>query len=92
MPPSSSAASRPPQLCVDDDAPVRRDVLSGDVRAVHPEVAAHPDADRVAHLRDCDERAYATIRDRFPAFTPPGWNATRPRPPLPPPPPAARRP
>lgn len=64
---------RPAPLVIDDDAGVRRDVCCDDVRRVHPDlpVDASP-ADRLAYLRRCDARAYACIRARFPAFTPPG--------------------
>ena len=69
----STPAPRPPSIAVDDDAPLRRDVDSVDMRRVHPDlpVDATPD-DRNAHQRACDARAYERIRARFPAFRPPG--------------------
>lgn len=66
---------RPPPLRVDDDAPVRRDVDSDDVRRVHPELSnLKASSARHAHLQACDERAYERVRTRFPLLTPP-WSS-----------------
>lgn len=52
----------PPPLEVDDDAPVRRDVDSDDVRRVHPDLP-EGDADaRRAHQARCDADAYERER------------------------------
>lgn len=68
--------SRPPALVVDEDADVRRDVCSVDVRRVHPDLPLDgTPEDRLAHQRACDARAYALIRARFPGFSPPGGDA-----------------
>ena len=70
------ATGRPPfpavTIEVDDDAPVRRDVCSDEMRAVHPDLPASPRA-RLAHQRRCDVLAYETeLAARYPGFTPPG--------------------
>lgn len=65
---------RPPPVKV-DDAGVRHDVLSDDVRRVHPDLPSTPAA-RNAHLARCDAKAYASIRARFPDFTPPHQTAS----------------
>lgn len=61
---------------VADDAPVRRDVDSEDMRRVHPEIssASTPD-ERNAHLWKCDALAYASVKKHFPALTPPSHPA-----------------
>ena len=67
----------PPPLVVDDDAGVRRDVCSADVRRVHPDLPLNgTPEDRLWHQRACDARAYALIRARFPDFLPPGESGT----------------
>ena len=62
--------------CVDapDDAPVRRDLDSTDVRAVHPDLplGAFDDASaRRQYLEALDRMAYEKIRRQFPEFRPP---------------------
>ena len=59
---------RPPPVAV-DDAVVRRDVDSADVRRVYPDLPATPAA-RNAFLARLDREAHATIRGRFPDFVP----------------------
>lgn len=62
----------PSPVLVDDDAPLRRDTDSDDVRRVYPDLPTSGDTlarNRYAARRDWD--AYVSIRDRFPAFTPP---------------------
>ena len=62
---------RPPPLRVDDDAPLRQDTDSEDMRRTFPDLplTAH---DRNALLTQCDRLAYDRIRRDLPAFTPPG--------------------
>ena len=63
---------RPPPVRVDDS--FRQDFRSNQVRQVHPRLPVDGTArDRSEYLRQCDEVAYATIRDAFPQFTPPGY-------------------
>jgi hypothetical protein len=67
---------RPPPLAVADEG-IRRDVDSDDVRRVHPDLPPSSADARFSHLCACDERAYATIRDRLPHFTPPSRGKRR---------------
>lgn len=62
---------RPSPLRVNDDAPLRRDTDSEDMRRIFPDLpsTAH---DRNVLLSQCDRLAYDTIRHDFPQFTPPG--------------------
>lgn len=51
----------------------RQDFVSDDMRRVHPDLPYNGTAqDRANHLKACDAAAYATIRDSFPGFKPPG--------------------
>lgn len=69
---TTQAPFPPVTVEIDDDAPVRRDVCSDEMRAVHPDLPASPRA-RLQHQRRCDVRAYnAELSDRYPEFTPPG--------------------
>ena len=66
------------QVAVEDDAPLRRDVDSADVRAVYPDLPPSPRA-RNAYLHARDVRAYLSIKTRFPEFTPPSTPSEAPR-------------
>jgi len=67
-----SAPQKPPPLAVEEDA-FRHDIVSTDMRRVHPDLPVHGTAeDRHDHLRRCDLAAYNGIRASFPNFTPPG--------------------
>jgi hypothetical protein len=66
----AQAGARPPMLFVDDDAPMRCDVDSDDVRRVYPDLPATVEG-RLAHLRLCDDLAFSSVRDRFPELLPP---------------------
>ena len=61
---------RPPPVEVGDDAVVRRDLDSDDMRRVHPEVG-RARSGWARHVLRCDAVAYLSIRDRFPDFRPP---------------------
>ena len=67
---------RPAPLDVDDDAPMRHDILSDDVRRVHPDLPFTNARDRMSHQHTCDRDAYASIVATFPGFTPPGGART----------------
>ena len=68
----TTVAEKPPPLTVEEDV-FRRDIVSADMRRVHPDLPVHGTAeDRHDHLRRCDLAAYNGIRDTFPNFTPPG--------------------
>ena len=58
---------------VEDDAFVHSDLLSEDVRRVHPELGLAPNSprERMAHLDACDDRAYAAICHAYPELRPP---------------------
>ena len=74
--------SVPPPLDVDDDAPVRRDVVSEDVRKAYPDMesSCSTSAERLDSLRRNDEKAFERIRHRFPKFTPPSLPRKKPNP------------
>lgn len=63
---------RPPLLHVADDAPLRQDVDSDDVRRVYPSLPATPQ-ERTALLRARDAEAYRAVKNAFP---PPGAAAS----------------
>jgi hypothetical protein len=63
-------AGPPPPLYVDDDAPIRHDVDSDDVRRVHPDLPSTAQG-RLEHLRRCDDLAFASVCERFPELCPP---------------------
>lgn len=69
---------RPPNLHYVhvDDTGIRHDINSDDMRRVHPDLPKTCEG-RLKHVRSCDERAYQTIRDQFPCFTPPGYGLGR---------------
>ena len=58
------------QVTVDENAPLRRDVDSADVRATYPDLPDSPRA-RNAYLQRRDRHAYLAIRSQFPGFMPP---------------------
>ena len=66
-----------PQVVVDDDAPMRRDVDSADVRTVYPDLPDSPRS-RNAYLQARDQRAYLAIRSAFPGMKPPSKPFPRP--------------
>ena len=61
-----------PYITVEEDAPVRRDVDSDDVRRTHPELPCSYQ-ERIRYLMSLDLEAYAEIKHQFPDFTPPGF-------------------
>lgn len=70
--------ARPPCLQVEDDV-FRHDILSADVRRVHPDLPLQgTPQDRHDHIRRCDMLAYSNIRDHFPGFTPPSMKSDDP--------------
>ena len=70
--PTTPGTPPPPLVLPDIDAEIRHDVLSDDMRRVHPELASCDTARaRLEHLRSCDLLAYDGVRTRFPEFVPP---------------------
>ena len=62
---------RMPPAAVETGSAFRHDILSADVRRVHPDLPDSPGA-RLRHVAECDARAYETIREELPLFRPPG--------------------
>lgn len=63
-----------------DEDHFHHDILSDDVQRVHPELPSLGSAQqRYAHQHECDVRAYNTIKQRFPGFTPPGGTISSPQ-------------
>ena len=60
---------RPSPLHVDDDAPMRQDTDSEDIRRIFPDLPASAHG-RNMLLAQCDRIAYDTIRHAFPGFMP----------------------
>ena len=60
----------PLRIVVDDDAPMRTDVDSDDVRTVHPDLPDTPHA-RNEYLARRDDIAYGEVCQRFPQLLPP---------------------
>ena len=70
-----SAGHRPPPIVTDDNL-VRRDILSDDVRRVHPDLMVDGTAEeRREHQHRCDLRAYERIRHLYPLWMPPGCSS-----------------
>ena len=61
---------RPPPVLVDDtdDAPIRHDINSEDIRRTYPDLPYG--GDRNSFVTRCDHEAYRTIRHLFPEFRP----------------------
>lgn len=52
-------ANRPSPLEIDDEAPLRQDVVSEEISLVHPEMARLATTrERNAHLASCDKKAW----------------------------------
>lgn len=64
---------RPSPVLIDDrdDAPVRQDTNSDDIRSVFPDLPSGVNHNHF--LRRCDTKAYNSICDRFPDFHPPSY-------------------
>jgi len=56
-----------------DDNHFRHDIVSDDVKRVHPDLPDTPEK-RLAHQHKCDVEAYDTIKKDFPLFLPPSTN------------------
>ena len=63
---------RPPPVVVDDadEAPIRHDINSEDVRRTYPDLPRRT-TERTLFVSMCDYQAYRTIRHLFPDFRPP---------------------
>ena len=60
-------------LIVPDSAPMRRDINSDEMRRIHPEITETlTHAEKVAHMKLCDQVAYEDIRNEYPNLLPPG--------------------
>lgn len=62
--------TRPPPVLIDDadDAPIRHDINSEDIRRTYPDLPIGGDRNSFVSL--CDIHAYKTIRHLFPDFRP----------------------
>ncbi len=63
--------TRPPPVLVDDadEAPIRHDIISEDIRRTYPDLPHGSDGNVFVSV--CDYRAYKTICHTFPDFRPP---------------------